>query len=85
MAGYKKTKTSIIDKLLPRKGDSGVELARKIVTIVCFIVLIASLVILASYFVQQAKNKSSIDEMREQHTEASVITPATTETKTVPS
>ena len=85
MAGYKKTKTSIIDKLLPRKGDSGVELARKIVTIVCFIVLIASLVILASYFVQQAKNKSSIDEMREQHTAASVITPATTETTTVPS
>ncbi len=71
--------TSIIDKLLPRKGDSGVELARKIVTLVCCVVLIASLAILAWYFVQQAKNQSDIDDMRNKHTAATtIITPATT-------
>jgi len=77
--------TSIIDKLLPRKGDSGVELARKIITLVCCVVLIASLAILAWYYIQQAKNQNSIDEMRDQHTTAAtVITPATTDETTVP-
>lgn len=77
---------SIIDKLLPRKGDSGVELARKIVTLVCCVVLIASLAILAWYYVQQAKNQNDIDEMRNQHASAStVITPMTPVETTVPS
>lgn len=85
MAGYKKSKPSLADKLLPHKGDSGVELARKIVTIVCVVVLIASLIILAWYFVQQAKTKSEIEKQREQHTTAAtMITPATTVTTTVP-
>lgn len=78
--------TSIIDKLLPRRGDSKVELARKIVTLVCCVVLIASLAILAWYFVQQAKNQSDIDDMRNKHTSAAtVITPATTTETTAPS
>ncbi len=77
MAKYKKK--SIMDRLLPSKNDSGVELARKIVTIVCFIVLVASLAILAWYFVQQAKIKSDIEEQRNQHT-----TVSTTEATTVP-
>ncbi|MBQ3162759.1 MAG: class B sortase [Oscillospiraceae bacterium] len=78
--------TSIIDKLLPRRGDSKVELARKIITLVCCVVLIASLAILAWYFVQQAKNQSDIDDMRNKHTSAAtVITPATTTETTAPS
>ena len=76
MAKYKKK--SIMDRLLPRKGDTGVELARKIVTIVCCIVLIASLIILAWYYVQQAKIKNDIDKQREQHTTPSVVTEITT-------
>lgn len=78
MAKYKKK--SVMEKLLPQKNDTGVERARKIVTIVCFIVLVASLVILAHYFVQQAKNKETIDEQRKQHT----TTSATTQLTTVP-
>ncbi|MBQ5318127.1 MAG: class B sortase [Oscillospiraceae bacterium] len=71
-------KTSIIDKLLPRKGDSGVELARKIVTMVCCVVLIASIAILAWYYIQQAKNQDRIDEQRKQHSTTAAITQVTT-------
>lgn len=74
----KNKKKSVMDRLLPQKGDSGVELARKIVTIVCFVVLVVSLIILAWYFVQQAKIKSDIEEQRNQHTTTSAITQMTT-------
>ena len=62
MAKYKKK--SVMERLLPQKGDTGVERARKIVTIVCFVVLVVSLAILAWYYVQQAKIKNDIDDQR---------------------
>ena len=76
MAKYKKK--SVMERLLPQKGDTGVERARKIVTIVCFVVLVVSLAILAWYYVQQAKIKNDIDDQRKQHTTTSAITTMTT-------
>ena len=73
-----KKKKSIMDRLLPQKADSGVERARKIVTMVCCIVLVASLAILAWYYVQQAKNQDRIDEQRKQHETTAPITEMTT-------
>ena len=79
MAKYKKK--SVMERLLPQKGDTGVERARKIVTIVCFVVLVVSLAILAWYYVQQAKIKNDIDDQRKQHTTTSAITTMTTPPK----
>ena len=55
MAGYKNNKKSFLDSFIPRKGDSSADITRKIVTVVSVAVLVVALVILAWYFVQQAK------------------------------
>ncbi len=78
MAGYKKNKKSFLDSFIPRKGDSSAEITRKIVTDVSAAVLIIALIILAWYFVQQAKIKADIEKQREMHTSISVITQSTT-------
>ncbi len=78
MAGYKNNKKSFLDSFIPRKGDSSADITRKIVTDVSVAVLVVALVILASYFVQQAKIKSDIKKQQEMHTSISVITQSTT-------
>lgn len=77
MAGYKKSKASFAEQFLPQKGDSKQELVRKIVTIAATLILIVALVILAGYFIQQARNQKQIDDLRKQHTEISVISQTT--------
>lgn len=66
-----------------KKKSSGIESARKIIVIVCSIVLVASIAILAWYFVQQEKNKNNIDEQRKQHTlpELTAMTTSAPETE----
>ncbi len=83
MAGYKNDEQSLISKLLPHKGESASLTARKIVTLFCFVVLIASIAILAWYFVQHAKIKSDTEAQRAQHTSTSTAAP-TEVTTTVP-
>ena len=78
MAGYKNNKKSFLDSFIPRKGDSSADITRKIVTDVSVAVLVVALVILAWYFVQQAKIKSDIKKQQEMHTSISVITQSTT-------
>lgn len=78
MSGYKKNKKSFLDSFIPRKGDSGADVTRKIVTDVSVVVLAAALIILAWYFVQQAKIKADIKKQQEMHTSISVITQSTT-------
>lgn len=79
MAGYnKKGKKSFWDAFIPRKGDTAGELTRKIVTDVAAAVLAVALVILAWYFVQQAKIKKDIEDQRKKHDDITVITQATT-------
>lgn len=77
MAGYKNNKKSFLDNFIPRAGDSKGEVTRKIVTDVSAVVLVVALVILAWYFVQQAKIKADIEEQRKLHTSISVITQST--------
>lgn len=78
MAGYKKNKKSFLDSFIPRKGDSSADITRKIVTDVSVVVLVVALIILAWYFVQQAKIKADIKKQQEMHTSISVITQSTT-------
>ncbi|MCM1329913.1 MAG: class B sortase [Ruminococcus sp.] len=78
MAGYNNSKKSFAEQFLPQKGDSKPELIRKIVTIVAVVVLIAAVIVLAGYFSQQARNRRQIEELRNQHTEVSVISHTTT-------
>ena len=78
MAGYKKNKKSFLDSFIPRKGDSSADITRKIVTDVSVAVLVVALIILAWYFVQQAKIKADIKKQQEMHTSISVITQSTT-------
>lgn len=78
MSGYKKNKKSFLDSFVPRKGDSSADIARKIVTDVSVVVLVIALIVLAWYFVQQAKIKADIKKQQEMHTSISVITQSTT-------
>lgn len=78
MAGYKNGRKSFLDSFIPREGDSRSIVVRKIVTDVSAVVLIIALIILAWYFVQQAKIKADIEKQRELHTSISVITQSTT-------
>lgn len=78
MAGYKNNKKSFLDSFIPRKGDSSADVARKIVTDVSVVVLVVALIVLAWYFVQQAKIKADIKKQQEMHTSISVITQSTT-------
>ncbi len=78
MAGYKNDKKSFLDSFIPKKGDSAGERTRKIVTDVASVVLLIALIILAWYFVQQAKIKRDIEKQREEHTSISVISQTTT-------
>ncbi len=78
MSGYKKGKKSFWDGFIPKKGDSAGELTRKIITDVAAIVLAVALIVLAWYFVQQAKIKRDIEEQRKQHGDITVITQSTT-------
>lgn len=78
MAGYKNNKKSFLDSFIPRKGDSSADITRKIVTDVSVAVLVVALIILAWYFVQQAKIKADIKKQQEMHTSISVITQSTT-------
>ncbi|MDE7278202.1 MAG: class B sortase, partial [Oscillospiraceae bacterium] len=63
---------------IPRAGDSRSAVMRKIVTDISVVVLAVALVILAWYFVQQAKIKADIEKQREMHSSISVITQSTT-------
>lgn len=78
MSGYKKNKKNFLDSFVPRKGDSSADIARKIVTDVSVVVLVIALIVLAWYFVQQAKIKADIKKQQEMHTSISVITQSTT-------
>ncbi|MDE6764453.1 MAG: class B sortase [Oscillospiraceae bacterium] len=78
MAGYNKKKKSFLDSFIPRAGDSRSAVMRKIVTDISVVVLAVALVILAWYFVQQAKIKADIEKQREMHSSISVITQSTT-------
>lgn len=78
MAGYNKKKKSFLDSFIPRAGDSRSAVMRKIITDVSVVVLVIALIILAWYFVQQAKIKADIEKQREMHTSISVITQSTT-------
>lgn len=85
MSENRKKKSGFAGNFIPQKGDSKEVAARKIVMIVCLAVFVAAMVILAWYFVQQAKIKNDIDEQRKQHeSAATVITPMTTAVTTVP-
>lgn len=77
MAGYKNSKASFAEQFLPQKGDSKQELVRKIVTIVAAVILVAALLVLAGYFIQQARNKQQIQDLIDIHTEMSVISQTT--------
>ena len=77
MAGYKNSKASFAEQYIPQKGDSKQVLVRKIVTIVAAVVLVVTVVILAGYFAQQARNRKQIEDLRNQHTEISVISQTT--------
>lgn len=77
MAGFKNSKTSFAEQFLPQKGDSTQVLVRKIVTIVAAVILITALAILAGYFIKQAQNRRQIEDLRNQHTEISVISQTT--------
>ena len=70
MAGYKNNKKSFLDSFIPRKGDSSAD--------VSVVVLVVALIVLAWYFVQQAKIKADIKKQQEMHTSISVITQSTT-------
>ncbi len=78
MAGYKNSKKSFAEQYIPQKGDSKSVLARKIATIAAFAVLIIAVIVLAGYFIQQAKNRRQIEDLRNQHTEISIISQTTT-------
>lgn len=78
MAGYNKKKKSFLDSFIPRAGDSRSAVMRKVITDVSVVVLAAALIILAWYFVQQAKIKADIEKQRELHSSISVITQSTT-------
>lgn len=78
MAGYNKKKKSFLDSFIPRAGDSRSAVMRKVITDVSVVVLVIALIILAWYFVQQAKIKADIEKQREMHTSISVITQSTT-------
>lgn len=78
MAGYNKKKKSFLDSFIPRAGDSRSAVMRKVITDVSVVVLVIALIILAWYFVQQAKIKADIEKQRELHTSISVITQSTT-------
>lgn len=78
MAGYNKKKKNFLDSFIPRAGDSRSAVMRKIVTDVSVVVLVVALIILAWYFVQQAKIKADIEKQRELHSSISVITQSTT-------
>ncbi|MCM1022950.1 MAG: class B sortase [Prevotella sp.] len=77
MAGYKNGKKSFLDSFIPREGDSKGDVTRKIVTDVSAVVLVIAVIVLAWYFVQQAKIKADIEKQRELHTSISVITQST--------
>lgn len=74
MSGNKK----FLDGFIPKKDDSREVLTRKIITLTASAVLIAALIILAWYGVQQAKIKRDIEKQREEHSNISVITESTT-------
>lgn len=78
MAGYNKNKKSFLDSFIPRAGDSRSAVMRKVITDVSVVVLVIALIILAWYFVQQAKIKADIEKLKEMHTSISVITQSTT-------
>lgn len=78
MSGYKNDKSSFWDRFIPKKEDSAGERTRKIVTDVASVVLVIAVIILAWYFVQQAKIKRDIAKQREEHTSISVISQTTT-------
>ena len=77
MAGYKNSKASFAEQFIPQKGDSKQTLVRKIVTIAAAVILVAALAILAGYYIKQAQNRKQIEDLRNQHTEISVISQTT--------
>ena len=77
MAGYKKSKASFAEQFIPQKGDSKQELVRKIVTIAAVVILVAAVAVLAGYYIKQAQNRKQIEDLRNQHTEISVISQTT--------
>ena len=77
MAGYKNSKASFAEQFIPQKGDSKQELVRKIVTIAAVVILVAAVAVLAGYYIKQAQNRKQIEDLRNQHTEISVISQTT--------
>ncbi|MBD5146423.1 MAG: class B sortase [Ruminococcus sp.] len=73
MAGYKNNKKSFLDNFIPREGDSRSDVARKVVTDISVIVLVVAVIVLAWYFVQQAKIKADIEKQRELHNTTPVV------------
>lgn len=65
-----------------KQGASPQALARKIITVIASVVLVAALAILARYYIQQAKNKRNIENMRNEHNSISIITQETTQQET---
>lgn len=65
-----------------KQGASPQVLARKIITVIASVVLVAALAILARYYIQQAKNKRNIENMRNEHNSISIITQETTQQET---
>lgn len=82
MSGYKeKEKNWFASRFIPSKNDSKSELTRKIITIIAAITLVVSLCILASYLIEQERNRQLVRDLASQHeSQISVITQMVTTT-----
>ncbi len=82
-------KKNFLYTFFPSRGDSRTEKIRKIIVITASVILMISIFILVSYFIDQARTKQINDRLAENHASFSVITkmtalPSETESETEP-
>ncbi|MCH5193377.1 MAG: class B sortase [Oscillospiraceae bacterium] len=70
-------KKSLISEFIPQKGDSPNDIARKMVTIIASVVLVAALGYLAVRFIGQVQNRQAIKDRQNAFENITVINPVT--------